>query len=462
MKILKVIHGYPPTYNAGSEVYSQTLCHALADAGHQVDVITREENPFAKDFSYRQSFDVNHPNIRLHIINLLLERVRYAYNCDEVNAVCQQIINSLRPDIVHIGHLNHLSIGIVTVVKSFNIPVIYTIHDFWLMCPRGQFIQRNSPTPWQLCDGQDDLKCATKCYSGYYSGTRTDYDVDSDFWRQWISRRMSSVRNVCDKIDLFIAPSQALIKRYVDEFGLPERKIAYIDYGFDIQRLKLRKRRQESVFVFGYIGTHIPAKGIDLLIRAFAEVVKNHQAVKLRIWGRSRDQNTKALKKLAQDLKVSSEQLIEWMPEYANHKLMDEVFNEVDVIVVPSIWQENSPLVIHEALQARVGVITADFGGMGEYIKHRQNGWVFQHRSHQSLADVMHEVLTTNPASYQSIVDRGYLLSEDGHVIDIADQAAYFTHLYQSLIYQNLSNKSDNSKSSKSSENNKKENLQGV
>ncbi len=47
-----------------------------------------------------------------------------------------------------------------------------------------------------------------------------------------------------------------------------------------------------------------------------------------------------------------------------------EVFNKIDAIVVPSIWLENSPLVIHEALQAGVLVITADVGGMAEYVHH--------------------------------------------------------------------------------------------
>ena len=47
-----------------------------------------------------------------------------------------------------------------------------------------------------------------------------------------------------------------------------------------------------------------------------------------------------------------------------------EVFNQVDAIVVPSIWLENSPLVIHEALEAKVLVITAAAGGMQEYIQH--------------------------------------------------------------------------------------------
>ena len=57
MKILKVIHGYPMRYNAGSEVYSQTLCHGLA-ARHEVHVFTREEDAFAPDFRLRTRLGV--------------------------------------------------------------------------------------------------------------------------------------------------------------------------------------------------------------------------------------------------------------------------------------------------------------------------------------------------------------------------------------------------------------------
>ena len=63
MKILQVIHGYPMQYNAGSEVYTQTLCHALADSGHEVHVFTREENSFEPDFTLRQERDVDDDRI---------------------------------------------------------------------------------------------------------------------------------------------------------------------------------------------------------------------------------------------------------------------------------------------------------------------------------------------------------------------------------------------------------------
>ena len=57
MKILKVIHGYPPLYSAGSEVYSQTLCNELVNQGHEVVVFTRQENAYAQEYSVDKEED---------------------------------------------------------------------------------------------------------------------------------------------------------------------------------------------------------------------------------------------------------------------------------------------------------------------------------------------------------------------------------------------------------------------
>jgi len=119
---------------------------------------------------------------------------------------------------------------------------------------------------------------------------------------------------------------------------------------------------KEDRFVLGYIGTHIPAKGIHLLLQAFAEL--EGEPV-LRVWGRPRSPYTDSLKAMAQALPDEVHRRIEWLGEYENADIVAEVFNRVDAIVVPSIWDENSPLVIHEAQQARVPVIAGDAGGNG-------------------------------------------------------------------------------------------------
>ena len=128
-----------------------------------------------------------------------------------------------------------------------------------------------------------------------------------------------------------------LLGRYRDEFGLPESKLTYLDYGFDLVRLQGRRRVAGEPFTFGYIGTHIPAKGIHVLLEAFGRV---GGASRLRIWGRPRGQDTEALRAIARSLPGDAPERVEWLPEYKNQAIVGDVFNRVDAIVVPSIWAE--------------------------------------------------------------------------------------------------------------------------
>ncbi|MFW0094787.1 MAG: glycosyltransferase [Coxiella endosymbiont of Haemaphysalis qinghaiensis] len=112
MRILKIIHGYPPHYNAGSEIYSQMLCHGLAQQ-HDVHVLTREENPFLDDFSWVIEQDEQKPSITLNKINIPSEKYRYRYQINQFDQLVKILLADIQPDIVHIGHLNHLSSSLV-------------------------------------------------------------------------------------------------------------------------------------------------------------------------------------------------------------------------------------------------------------------------------------------------------------------------------------------------------------
>ena len=121
------------------------------------------------------------------------------------------------------------------------------------------------------------------------------------------------------------------------------------------------------------------------------------------------------------------------MGEYRNQDIVPDVFNRCDAIVVPSIWAENSPLVIHEAQQARVPVITADYGGMAEYVHHEVNGLLFAHRDPESLSCQMQR-LADDPELAMRLGSRGYLQSADGNVPDIRDHALAVEQIYERLV----------------------------
>lgn len=426
MRVLQVIHGYPPRYNAGSEVYTRTLSRALA-ARHEVHVFSRQEHAFLPDFTLRREVD---GQVKLHVVNHPNSRDRYRH--EGIDCRFDEILDEARPDVVHIGHLNHLSTAIVERAAARGLPMVCTLHDFWLMCPRGQFLRMHpgpAEPPWPTCDGQDDRLCAIHCYARYLSGDPSELEQDIAYWTDWVSRRMAHVRHIAGLIDLFIAPSQYLRQRFIDGFGLEPNRVTYLDYGFDLARLAGRHRQPEAAFVFGYIGTHTPGKGIHDLLAAFGKL-RGHP--RLRIWGRPRP-DTAALRALASQLPGDANERIEWLPEYHNGEIRNDVLDRLDAIVVPSIWPENSPLVIHEALQTRVPVITADFGGMREQVEHEVNGLLFRFRDVEDLT-VQMQRLSDDPPLATRLGARGYLYSASGDVPALDHHVGAIEDIYQTVI----------------------------
>lgn len=424
MHILKIIHGYPPNYNAGSEVYSQSICNELSKY-HKVSVFTREENPYSPCFSIREK-KINN-NLTLYFVNN--PQGKDGYRHKQMDNNFSNLVKQIKPDIAHIGHVNHLSTGLIDELNKLKIPIVFTLHDFWLMCPRGQFLTRSigKENNFQLCEKQDNKKCATNCYKVYFSGREGNENADIENWSSWIHQRMVETKAIIKKVNLFIAPSNYLRDRFINDFDVPKNKIIYLDYGFPTEYLtKTEKSKEKTNYTFGYIGTHIPAKGVNILIEAFNQI---KEPATLKIFGRVNGQSTHALRVLAE----SSKNKIEFSGEYINHNLANDVFSNVDCIVVPSIWGENSPLVIHEAQSCKVPVITANFGGMKEYVQHNVNGLLFEHRDTNSLAMQMKYAIS-NSQKMESLGERGYLYSTDGSVPNIQDHCNELVKLYQTTI----------------------------
>jgi glycosyltransferase involved in cell wall biosynthesis len=381
--------------------------------------------PYRVDFEFRHERE--HALLQFYYINMPRDKDGYRHN-----AIDEQFANLLkkeRPDIAHVGHLNHLSTGLIGQLKKAGIPIIFTLHDFWLMCPRGQFLQRNYDgcNTYQLCSGQENRKCATSCYQMFFSGLDDFYEQDVSYWTSWIARRMNEMNSLVPMVDKFIAPSRYLMNRFIKDFYLPKEKVMYLDYGFPTHYLQpIAKSKKEDLFVFGYIGTHIPAKGVNLLIEAFRKIEGN---AKLKIWGWKDAQSQKALLEMTK----SSDNPIEFCGGYINENLADVVFSQVDAIVVPSIWGENSPLVIHEAQACHIPVITADYGGMAEYVQHHVNGLLFKHRDVQSITEQLQWALD-HSNQMEKLGKKGYLYAENGQVPTIKHHCSQLEELYQNII----------------------------
>ncbi|MBN1215455.1 MAG: glycosyltransferase family 4 protein [Candidatus Lokiarchaeota archaeon] len=401
LKILKVIHGYPPYYLAGSEIYSFNLCNELSKKC-EISIFTRVENDFQNQYEISESYENN-----IRIIRVNKPNRDYTFRSKYIDKKMEQIFEhyllEIHPDIVHIGHLSHLTVTIVSVAKKYNIPVIFTLHDYWMMCIRGQLVSENST----LCDGPNLENCI-ECNKKYFLST--------DESRKEIAMWIKKINEINHLIDIFIAPSNFLREKYI-EYGIPENKIKYLDYGFDTKLFENNKKKKSSKIRFGFVGRIIPIKGIKILIDAFNEI--DHSKSELKIFGTL----PKSYAYLKEQCKNKS---ITFYGGFDYNEIAN-IFSQIDILIVPSLWYENSPLVIHEAFLSKIPVITSNIGGMSELIQDKKNGLLFEIGNKDDLKDKL-ELLINN----SKLIEQ--LSSYKTYVRSISQDAEDIMLLYQQII----------------------------
>lgn len=402
MRIVQVAQGLPPRSLGGTETYVAHLANALARRGHEVHVFARTADPTLAEYA---GHTTTHDGFGVNWINHSFSRLdsfTHSYLNPTIAQRFGDFLDACAPEVVHFHHLMYLSTSCIQEAARRGIPVVMTLHDYWLICQRGRFLKPDL----SQCPGQTDEGCAG-CFAHLLHSTlapayqRLKPLLGSRSWVrdllrrthgryvavrppssravQQIHQRMAHVREVCQDVSLFLAPSQFLRDQFL-AFGIPQDKIIFAECGLPpLQAQVEATKRTTSSLVFGYIGVVDPVKGVHLLVEAFAPL----RDAELRIYGGEADYAPYPDRnRFLTQLRGSSH--IRRMGRYENHEL-GRILAEVDVVVVPSIWYENAPLVIREAFLARKPVITARFGGMQEWVQDEVNGLLFQPRDVEDL-----------------------------------------------------------------------------
>ena len=450
MRIIQVLHGFPPYNMAGSEVYTYNLSKELAKQ-HKVTVFHRVAIPQQEEYATEWG---EYEGLKVFAINNTFKHYasfESTYKNDVIAQKFGAFLDETKPDIVHFGHLTCLSTTCIKEAQTRNIPIVFTLHDYWLISPRAQFLKRDL----SLCHWPKDSECVKcmayqldiegghqkvselfektlaplqprsrlkklqqKAYSLYYE--RFFFPAQSSAIAQ-IRERRKHIKEMCSLVDLFIAPSQFLRQKFI-EFGIPEIKIIYSDYGFDTTLFEGISRKPADHIRFGYIGTLIPSKGVHILIEAFNKV--QDEKANLKVFGNyvPYDGIPNYLDYLEGLVK---NERIKLMGPYDN-KNVGMILSDIDVLIVPSIWFENSPLTIHEAFLAGVPVITSNVGGMAELIQNGVNGLHFEMGNSGDLYQKIKRVIE-NP----SIIDN--LQKNISQVKTIKEAANEFENIYDTL-----------------------------
>ena len=407
MKILLTVHQFLPEYAAGTEVLTCSVACELIARGHEVHVLTAF--PSQQQASDEQRFDeYDHDGIHVYRFHHAYtpmagqtSMIEIGYDNRLAGAYFKKIVAAFKPDLVHFFHLNRLGTSLIELAAQAGVPAYLTPTDFWTICPTAQLVLCNG----RLCAGPSFHagNCikhfAERTQKGLISklakwtptplagalarltkaGLLPRYPHDGEV--KAISGRLSTNIGRLNQLRKIIAPNRFMAELLLRHGVLPSR-IAQSSYGIDLpaeQFARIRRSSGQALRV-GFIGTLAHYKGCHVLIESFKTLPTGRAT--LKIYG-----NTQAFPGYASDLqqKAGNHPFIEFCGVFLNSKI-SQVMAELDVLVVPSLWYENTPLVVYSAQAAGCLVLASNFPGISEVVQDEVNGLLFEAGHSEALA----------------------------------------------------------------------------
>jgi glycosyltransferase involved in cell wall biosynthesis len=416
MKILLVVHQFLPDFFAGTEILTYGLAKAFKSFGIDVSVLTgfpyeskKQNTEFVDQYNYN-GIDVVRYCIKRKRLRQFNDNVKDEYNNKNTRKVFEAILENIDPDIIHFMHFSRISTSAIDVCQSLNIPIVFTATDFWFICPMSQLLLKDG----SLCEGPDPH--AINCFKHFSSllfrwqisktinlvpdpvfGKAMHIMKSSLIKNLWPCSMINSLKNrkgflfkQINKIDRILVPTK-LMKRILVGNGLNSDKCVFSQYGIELPEYKGTSNNHDK-FKIGFIGTLSKYKGAHVLLNAVNEIPIEKYNYEVIIYG-----NTHQFPSYMDELKQISRNngSITFMGTFPNDKIY-EVISELDVLVVPSLWYENTPLVIYHAHAVKCPVIASNLEGMTEAVRNNIDGFVFEKGNHIQLAECLTILMDNN------------------------------------------------------------------
>ena len=414
LRILHAIHDFLPRHRAGSEIYARELCRALAPR-HHVTVLCADYDPARRhgDVTWRLHDEL--PVVEV-VNNWPCAGFEDTYRPPRIGVVIDHLLRALQPDVVHLHNVLNLTFDLPALARARRIPVVATLHDYALVCASGG--QRFHRADAHVCRTIDPARCA-RCFrespfhaqAAFARATSAAApglaDRAARFVRRFpraaraigaaarhapllpvtradIEQRLAAARTVFDDVDLFVAPSPSMAREF-QQLGLDANKIRVSDYGFAPLAPAPRTAAHGPLRI-GFVGTLVWHKGVHVLVDAVRELPG--ASVSVSVFG-----DVTTFPDYVAELRARAAGLpIEFRGGFPPERAAD-VYAQLDVLVVPSLWLENSPLVIHEAFMAGVPVVGARIGGIADLVVDGRTGLLYTPESAGDLARALRAIV---------------------------------------------------------------------
>jgi glycosyltransferase involved in cell wall biosynthesis len=431
MRVLIVVHTYPPGVGGGAEIRAERTARALQKLGHDVHAFSvhwdrHQRDNAVVDDSYRSI------PVRRMWVGADHEPFRDTYDSPHVAEALSAFLSNLRPDVIHqySGYLT--SSAVVSAGLAAGVPVVVSLTDYWWLCHRITFVrtagrrcERPEPGLCALCDAQQrrrvrwpSLVAPVAMEAAWRAAEHVPLlsrfaGIDEQRRRAaLLQERLAAAR-------LLLAPSHFIADAY-RRHGIDGSRIRVMRQG--VEGVERVERSRAGGIRVGYLGQIKPHKGVDLLIDAW-QMLEGREAHRLTLYGPSA--GAERYRHMLQQ-RTAWWHDVTWHPAISREELW-QVLASIDVLVVPSRWAENSPNAILEAQAIGLPVVGARIGGIPELIEHDVNGLLFQPNDGADLARQLQRLID-DPV----LVDR--LGRQHIQVRSVDDEAREIVELYHEAL----------------------------
>jgi glycosyltransferase involved in cell wall biosynthesis len=417
-RVLYICHNHPAVRPGGAEAYALELYEAMRDsAAVEPILLVRTGPPLSRTGRYHEGTLTTSVNHDPHQYFMYTEFGEFdwflgtTFSKPVISRYLRDFLVAQRPDVVHFQHTLFIGYEAIREVRNVlpDAAIVYTLHEFLPICHnQGQMLRTVTGEP---CMEESPRRCH-ECFPDI---TPQDFFIRKRF-----------IRSHLELVDRFLAPSRFLLERYVD-WGIPRERISFEEYGRrPIGRRPRGGSRRRNRFV--YLGQLSHFKGVLVLLRAMERLGAAGSDVRLTIYGANLELQPQDFRDEFQRLLEATSSNVTFAGEY-RHDDLPALMERADWVVVPSIWWENSPLVIQEAFMYGRPVICSDIGGMAEKVRDGVDGLHFRAGDPESLAETMASAARSR--TLWSELRRGIR-----GVYTLEEQVKSLTRLYDGLAKQ--------------------------
>lgn len=365
MRILICCNVYPPKFVGGAELIAHYQGMALRTAGHEVRVFAGETHSGAPRYA---TSDDDYEGIPVRRIRLTTEDFNPGhanFSHPAVERCFTALLEEFQPDVVHFHNLIGLSVTIVRLARDAGVKTIVTLHDYWGFCFRNTGMTSEGE---QCTDATSCRECQQHIDDG--RKRRIPMRMRQDYFRLF-----------ADGVDAFVSPSRYLADSYIAA-GFPATRMHVVWNGIGVERFaQVQRVPSDDKIRFSFIGHFGEHKGVHTLLQALP-LVSQRAKVLINLVGDGEERGE--YKRMLSENGCG--QHVRFWGKIDNSRV-EEVYAETDVLVLPSIWHENQPVSITEAMASGCPVIASDMGGNRELIVDGVTGYLFKAGDAAQLAE---------------------------------------------------------------------------